>query len=115
MLAGADFVQAAADKGPADAPDGERDFADCHDVPDGQFPGRFRRVASRMPCSLSCPGYGACSPLCRCPLPGRQAAAWARGGRGGGRSFMVTGLILGVAVGQCAGSGEGVLGLYRCG
>ena len=36
MLVGADLVQAAADEGPAGAPDGERDLADGHDVPDGQ-------------------------------------------------------------------------------
>jgi hypothetical protein len=35
VLADADLVQAAADEAPADAPDGERDLADCHDVPDG--------------------------------------------------------------------------------
>ena len=36
VLVGADLVQAAADEGPADAPDGERDFADGYDVADGQ-------------------------------------------------------------------------------
>jgi hypothetical protein len=36
---GADLVQAAADEGPADAPDGERDFADGDDVTGRQFPG----------------------------------------------------------------------------
>jgi hypothetical protein len=33
VLADADLVQAAADVGPADAGDGERGFADDHDVP----------------------------------------------------------------------------------
>ena len=47
MLVGADLVQAAADEDPADAPDGEPDFADGYDIADGQFPGRFRGVASR--------------------------------------------------------------------
>jgi hypothetical protein len=47
VLVGADLVQAAADEGPADAPDGERDFADGYDVADGQFPGRFSRVADQ--------------------------------------------------------------------
>jgi hypothetical protein len=46
VLVGADLVQAAADEGPADAPDGERDFADGDDVADGQFPGRFSGVAA---------------------------------------------------------------------
>ena len=36
VLGGADLSQAAADEGPADAPDGERDFADGYDVADGQ-------------------------------------------------------------------------------
>jgi len=49
VLVGADLVQAAADEGPADVCDGEPGFADGYDVTDGQFPGRFRRVASRMP------------------------------------------------------------------
>lgn len=38
VLAGADLAQPAADGGPADAPDGERDFADGYDVADGQGP-----------------------------------------------------------------------------
>jgi hypothetical protein len=46
VLAGADLVQAAADRGPADAADGEPGFADGDDIADGQFPGRFSRVAS---------------------------------------------------------------------
>jgi hypothetical protein len=45
VLAGADLVQAAADGGPAGAPDGEPGFADGYGVADGQFPGRFNRVA----------------------------------------------------------------------
>jgi len=45
VLAGADFVQAAADQAPAGPADGERDFADGHDVANGQFPGRFSGVA----------------------------------------------------------------------
>jgi hypothetical protein len=50
VLVGADLLQAAADRGPADAPDRERDFADGHDIADGQFPGRFSRVAEPRPC-----------------------------------------------------------------
>jgi hypothetical protein len=38
MLVGADLVQAAADEGPAGTADGERDFADGDDVPNGQRP-----------------------------------------------------------------------------
>jgi hypothetical protein len=47
VLVGADLVQAAADEGPADVPDGEPGFADGYDVSDGQFPGRFSRVADQ--------------------------------------------------------------------
>jgi len=47
VLVGADLVQAVADEGPAGACDGERDFADDHDVPLRQFPGRFSRVADQ--------------------------------------------------------------------
>jgi len=36
VLVGAGLVQAAADEGPADVPDGEPDFADGYDVADGQ-------------------------------------------------------------------------------
>ena len=49
VLVGADLVQAAADEGPADAPDGEPGFADGYDVADGQFPGRSSRVAGHIP------------------------------------------------------------------
>jgi hypothetical protein len=61
VLVGADLVQAAADEGPAGAPDGERDFADGDDVADGQFPGRPGRVAEPQrgdwplhSCGVSC-------------------------------------------------------------
>jgi hypothetical protein len=54
VVAGADLVQGAADRSPADAADGEPGFADGHHVPLRQFPGRFRRVAepSRRDCFL---------------------------------------------------------------
>jgi hypothetical protein len=45
VLAGPDLVQRAAHKGPAGALDGEPGFADSYDVTDGQFPGKFSRVA----------------------------------------------------------------------
>lgn len=45
MPVSADFVQAAADEGPAEACHGERNLADGDDVADRQFPRRFSRVA----------------------------------------------------------------------
>jgi hypothetical protein len=42
-------VQTAANQDPADARDGERDFAGDYDVPLRQFPGRFSGVATPTP------------------------------------------------------------------
>ena len=58
VLAGADLVQAAADESPADAPDGERDFADCND---GERSRRwsYRRDSRAVPASRGWPLAGA--------------------------------------------------------
>ena len=45
MLVGADLGQTAGDEVPANAADGKPDLADSYNVADGQFPGKFSRVA----------------------------------------------------------------------
>jgi hypothetical protein len=49
VLADADLGQRARDQGPDGLGDGEPHLTDGHDVADGQFPGRFSRVAEPPP------------------------------------------------------------------